>query len=286
MKHITSPSKHDDGQKRHKPEDQQTPPWANDILKEMREMKTSLGAKCDDAKEAADLAKKSADETRVSLQAMDLRIKDLESRLQALEAEKTKTNTNKPPPSSVRSRSQGARVTEDEEQRRLRTAVATGWERDSLSQTIKKDVQDFLKDMESLVDINVKVFTPGPRCSMAFMEFEDEDLMMDFLRVYDNKNPTQVNSVKIYCHPNKTREERSRDHAIRKFWRTLLTNIGAHQDRFARNYHRGIVWVDRVRVAEWDQTSSKLIFHEAQFNALNLGMNATAFKTEWDAIMG
>ena len=69
MKHGNSPSKHEDGLERHKPDEQQTPPWAHDILKEVRDMKNSLGAKCDDAMMRSGRAsiQKSADETTESL---------------------------------------------------------------------------------------------------------------------------------------------------------------------------------------------------------------------------
>ena len=42
------------------------------------------------------------------------------------------------------------------------------------------------------------------------------------------------------------------------FGRTLLTKLGPHQDRFARNYHRGIIWVDQCACCGMEQWPRKI----------------------------
>lgn len=282
-KHSSSPAKSEEPNKKHKPEDQQTPSWAQEILREMKDLKSTLGTKCDEAKISADQAKQSANDTKKAFTSMESKIQDLERRLQILEAKPPSPSPNPQSSATLRARSQGAHVTEDEEQKRLRTAVVTGWNRDSMSKAVLEDVDELLKSLPRKID--VKVSTPGPRCSMAFLEFQDVESMIDFLKTYDNKTPPEVNDVKIYCHPNKTRMERTRDHAMRKFWRTLLTKLGPHQDRFARNYHRGIIWVDSVRVAEWNSDLGRLDFHQASFDGLNLEICSDELRSEWEKLM-
>ena len=159
--------KSEEPNKKHKPEDQQTPSWAQEILREMKDLKSTLGTKCDEAKISADQAKQSANDTKKAFTSMESKIQDLERRLQILEAKPPSPSPNPQSSATLRARSQGAHVTEDEEQKRLRTAVVTGWNRDSMSKTVLQDVDELLKSLPRKID--VKVSTPGPRCSMAFL---------------------------------------------------------------------------------------------------------------------
>ena len=188
-KHSSSPAKSEEPNKKHKPEDQQTPSWAQEILREMKDLKSTLGTKCDEAKISADQAKQSANDTKKAFTSMESKIQDLERRLQILEAKPPSPSPNPQSSATLRARSQGAHVTEDEEQKRLRTAVVTGWNRDSMSKTVLQDVDELLKSLPRKID--VKVSTPGPRCSMAFLEFQDVESMIDFLQNIWQQDPAR-----------------------------------------------------------------------------------------------
>lgn len=162
------------------------------------------------AKEARDeaiVARQQASTVNSKVNEVENRMNNLEKQFPDLKknANEARKDTANEPQAARRARSVGYRISEDEEQRRLRTAVVTGWPKDCFAKDIKSYLQALLDSSEDKPEVVIS--TPGRICSMAFLEFRDEESLIDYLKKHDS-NPFKKDEMASYLRPNKTPDER------------------------------------------------------------------------------
>ena len=139
------------------------------------------------------------------------------------------------------------------EEKFSRTLVIGSFERD----TPKKQVVDYIekniiKDKQHVEEVFAYNFG-----SVGFVRFQSRDAMFGFLKRYNMEaNKPLINNRQAWVTTSKTPEERTKAKHLSKLKKVLIDIGLAVPDNVTIDYKRGIAFVDRVRVAEWDSSGA------------------------------
>ena len=138
--------------------------------------------------------------------------------------------------------------------------------------TAKEDIVNFLTTsiLKGVVGIEeTYAYTYG---SVGFVRFETRDAMYVFLKDFERKEKPHINGKKIWVSVSKTPEERKKGTYLSKFKRMLIETNLEEADNIKIDYKRGIVFVDRKRVAEWTASvdGDKLVINKAKMEAAGI----------------
>ena len=156
----------------------------------------------------------------------------------------------------------------------LRTAVVGGFSRD----TPKGEVIEFLnkKLLEGVEGVDeAYAYAYG---SVGFIRFNSKEHMYKFLKDIGQTRKPQINGKDIWISTSKTPEERKKAKSLGKFKRVLIETKLAEPMDVKIDYKRGIIFVKRVRIAEWTFADGKELVAANEAKLKEIGINVQAAK--------
>ena len=147
------------------------------------------------------------------------------------------------------------------EEKFSRTVVIGRFEKD----TPKKDVTDFLlaSVLPGVHGIEEAfAYTFG---SIGFVRFRDQESKFQFLKNFNNSPKPLVKGKPIWMSTSKTPEERFKAKRLSKFKKMLIESNLVEAANVYVDYKRGVIFVGKVRIAEWQVAGdeSKLVIEAA-----------------------
>jgi hypothetical protein len=91
--------------------------------------------------------------------------------------------------------------------------------------------------------------------SVGFVRFTTTNAMFLFLKQAGAKEKPQIGDRNLWISSSKSPEERKKSKTLSKFKKVLLDTKLAKPEDVKVDYKRGIVFVSRLRVAEWKNSA-------------------------------
>ena len=243
------------------------PSWAKAMKCMMSSMQNDLAEIKTDIQQAkfqADIAQSIAEE------AMD-KISELEVKVQQIEVCYAKVDDVKKMIEDAMQNMSKAPVTEcfpsDSGDKYSKTLVLGGFRRDS----DKKDIEDFInKNIVKSGEKGVEEVYAYRLGSIGFVRFEQAGKMWDFLREFNKQPKPRCNDKDIWATISKTPEERKKGKYLSKSKRVLIEVGLADASNIFVDYNHGALVVNKVRVAEWQESEQKLRFAQTKLTEASI----------------
>ena len=152
-----------------------------------------------------------------------------------------------------------------------RTVVVGGFDHD----TPKEEVVQF---MNNRVLKNVKgteetyAYNFG---SVGFVRFVSREHMLQFIKDMESKPKPSIDGKTMWISTSKSPEERLKTKNVSKLKRGFVETGLAEASEVQADYKRGVLFINRVRIAEWKCASGeeKMVIDETKLKEVNITAN-------------
>ena len=124
---------------------------------------------------------------------------------------------------------------------------------------------------------------------MGFATFDTLEQKKHFLRGLREKQPFYYQDRKLWVGDDKDKTERYKDRCVAKLKKVLLSfdeDNANLQNSIDRSFNRGIVWIGKVRVGEWQPLKEEFKVWTERIDGLKLGFTGNDVLDAWNAEIG
>ncbi|CAK0896102.1 unnamed protein product [Prorocentrum cordatum] len=157
-----------------------------------------------------------------------------------------------------------------------RTMVIGGFERDSMGSEIQDGIKAGYGDTDGNVEGSEEILVRSRRSSIGFIRFKSAQGKTYFLTNLKEKGDIMVNGRRLWANDEKDEITRKKESSVATLVKELKTHPEAHPgvaERVDRSHARGIVWMDKTRVGEWDRHREEFKVSVIDTSKLNLGFS-------------
>ena len=306
----------DEGMAESGEEKQDQPGWARamqrEILQEMRsmirpiaesveELKTEISnaklevrlarAEAEEALTQAELAHGAAEETANLARDLETKVSDIQrSMITMKEVQKmiadaiSKNQSGSFSPSTLPnySSSDKSRLTPEKTEQLSRTIVVGGFEQDSMKKDVETKVNQLVSSVGGVEDVYAY-----RRGSLGFVRFTEASAMWKFLKEFNSMdNKPYHNGRKIWAAVSRSPQDRKKGRTLAAYKRVIAEVGLAKVDEIDYDSRRGLLWIGKRRVAEWQVSEERLEIDASEMRAAGVVVDSNILTNAVAEAMG
>ena len=158
------------------------------------------------------------------------------------------------------------------EEKFSRTAVIGGLQKDTAKHDVVQFMNQFLlKDVKGIDESFAYNFG-----SVGFVRFHSREEMFTFIKDFSGGIKPTIKSKQVWVSTSKTPEERRKGKYLSKYKKVLIETGLAEPSSIRVDYNRGLVFMNRLRLAEWKVSGStgQIITDASKLKELNIAVDS------------